>query len=127
MSRITCFSLAMLCALLPATLACANDGMLDTTFGFGGSGLATVPFDAGGNNIDDAVAVVVQADGKIVVAGSIQFETGSGVVQGIGVARLLSNGQGLDTTFASGGRRMLASASGGRNATSILLQPDGKP
>ena len=65
------------------------DGTLDSTFGTGG----LVMTDFGG--FDQANAVALQPDGKVVVAGSLQ---GS-----IGVARYDSNGL-LDSSFGTGGK-----------------------
>src|SRR5262245_28701945 len=64
-------------------------GSLDV--GFGGNGTQTLNFEAD----DRANAVAVQADGKIVVAGS---SDGGGGVGNFAVARYLADGT-LDTTF----------------------------
>lgn len=68
-------------------------GQVDTTFS--GDGVAWIAFDHGGPNDDYLAAMVVQPDGKIVVAGSI-----SGVLPDYdsGFARLLPSGS-LDSTF----------------------------
>ncbi len=117
-----CRYLAGLCALLPAALACANDGLLDTRFG--NNGKAVVFFDAGGSDADGASAAVIQPDGRIVVAGTVAFDIGFGEILAIGVTRLLADGV-LDTTFGSGGRTVLFSGGGDQVATTIALQPDG--
>lgn len=70
------------------------DGTLDTTFG-PGTGKVTVPFDLGDSNSDEAAGVAVQADGKIVVAGSVK--TASHGLD-FGIARLLGDGT-LDAAF----------------------------
>ena len=64
------------------------DGSLDTSFGTGG----IVTKDFGGE--DAAVALAIQADGKIVAAGTAS--------DGIALARYLPDGT-LDPTFGSGG------------------------
>lgn len=115
---------ATLCALLPAGLACANDGMLDTSFG--ATGKSVVFFDQGGTDADRASAVAVQPDGEIIVVGTVSYDNGTGPIKAIGVTRLLPNGHALDTTFGSGGKKVLVSPGDDLNATAVLLQPDGK-
>ena len=70
------------------------DGSLDTAFG-NGSGKVTIPFTIGGTSSALARAVAIQADGRIVVAGSAA-RPDSG--RDFAVARLLSDGS-LDSTF----------------------------
>src|SRR5580765_1704166 len=73
------------------------DGSLDTTFGLVGMVLTDVTGDS-----DYALAVAIQPDGKIVVAGS-----GSGAsVSSALLVRYNSDGT-LDTTFDSDGKLML--------------------
>ncbi len=71
-----------------------TNGTLDTTFS--SDGIQIVDF---GSPYDEAYAVAVQSDGKIVLAG----KTGSGSSTNIALARLNSNGA-LDTTFSGDGR-----------------------
>ncbi|RIK75015.1 MAG: hypothetical protein DCC67_15840, partial [Planctomycetota bacterium] len=82
-----------------------SDGTLDTTFSVGGvdgvNGLAVVDFHA---REDLARDLVVDASGRIVVAGAVRTATGQQVA---GVARLDSTGQ-LDPTFGSGGKTTTA-------------------
>jgi uncharacterized delta-60 repeat protein len=73
------------------TLLLAGD--LDPTFGTGGKVLTGF-----GSQNGDAAAVALQADGKIVVAGSASTTTNSDFA----VARYNTDGR-LDTTFGSGG------------------------
>jgi len=75
------------------------DGSLDATFG-GGTGKTTVAFDLGGDDADSALAVAMQPDGKIVVAGSAHTDMNGSV---IAVARLLTDGS-RDTGFNASGR-----------------------
>lgn len=74
------------------------DGSLDTTFG-GGDGIFTFDF-AGGN--DDAHAVAIQADGKIVVAGNARNAAEFGGDFDFGILRLTTAGA-LDATFNGSG------------------------
>jgi len=65
------------------------DGTLDTSFG--GDGIVTTDL---GTEFDDATAIAIQPDGKIVVAGDTD--------QNVALARYLPNGT-LDPTFNAGG------------------------
>ena len=49
------------------------DGSPDMSFGTAGK--ATVPFDLGGDHFDEAAAVALQPDGRIVVAGSARVSS----------------------------------------------------
>ncbi len=74
------------------------DGTKDNAFGAGGTdgdGVVTIDF-VGAN--DFAKAILVQPDGKIVVAGSAKNNTDA-----FAMARLNTNGS-LDTTFGQGGK-----------------------
>jgi uncharacterized delta-60 repeat protein len=79
------------------------EGGVDTSFNF--SGMVTVPFTLGGASGSNAAvgyAMVLQSDGKIVLAGYADGSTTSTANINIAVARLASNGA-LDTKFGSGG------------------------
>ena len=69
------------------------DGSLDPTFGSGGK--VTTDFTGG---FEDAIAVAIQLDGRIVVTG----QTFSGGFQKFALARYNADGS-LDTSFGSGG------------------------
>jgi uncharacterized delta-60 repeat protein len=87
------------------------DGSLDATFGTGGK----VRTDILG--ADEAHAVIVQSDGKIVVAGD---------ANGFGIARYLSNGA-LDPTFAGDGTTTIRfSQSGTDRGAAVAVQADGR-
>ncbi|HRD39274.1 MAG TPA: hypothetical protein PLC65_11625, partial [Bacteroidia bacterium] len=73
-----------------------TNGTLDNTFGT--SGIANVDFN-GGN--DDASAVLIQPDGKIVVVGRAQNSSNNN--SDLAVVRLNTNGT-LDNTFATNGK-----------------------
>jgi uncharacterized delta-60 repeat protein len=90
-------------------------GALDTSFGSGG-----MVYTSFGNNGDEAYAIVVQTDGKIVLAGRTFLPTGA-----VGaLARYNPNGS-LDSNFGSGGKVVL-SADGFAIANGLALQADGK-
>jgi uncharacterized delta-60 repeat protein len=88
------------------------DGDLDTSFG--DDGIVTTNFGSG--STDRGQAVVLQPDGKIVVAGSSNGD--------FALARYNADGT-LDATFGSGG--LVTTDFGGEDeAVSIQIQPDGK-
>jgi uncharacterized delta-60 repeat protein len=91
----------------------ANPGALDTSFD--GNGKKTFTF--GGS--DSAEAVLVQPNGRIVVAG------GGATANSFCVGRLRSNGT-FDTTFGPGGKRRIAFGGAQESAFGAALQPDGK-
>ena len=88
--------------------AFSNDGIVTTDFG----------------GVEIAGDVVIQPDGKIVVAGYVCNEEGFNC--DLGVARYLANGN-LDTTF-SGDGKVIQDYGGGENGSfgGIAIQPDGK-
>jgi len=93
------------------------DGSLDTSFGSGGK--LTTDMVAGEQ--EEALAVAVQADGKIVVAG-FTGTAGPGGPQNFALARYLTNGT-LDSAFGTGGR-IVTGVPG--NAFALAIQPDGR-
>ncbi len=109
------------------------DGSLDSTFGT--SGRLTIPFDLGANDMSDsASAVLVQPDGKIVVAGSAGV-SGSMNLHGFtsgsvfAAARLNPDGS-LDGSFGVGGRVTVSFDPSASNridsVSSVVVQPNGK-
>ncbi len=88
-------------------------GQLDKTFA--GTGKKRINF----GGIDAANVVLVQSNGRIVVAG------GGAPASSFCIARLRSNGL-LDTTFASGGKRVIDFGGQNESAFGAALQPDGK-
>jgi len=90
-----------------------SDGTLDATFGTGG----IVTLDFAGQN-DAAKAIALQADGKILVAGSV-----SGASEWL-LARYDTDGS-LDTSFDGDGMVTL-DVSGTDWGTDVVVQPDGK-
>jgi uncharacterized delta-60 repeat protein len=101
-------------AFLPPAVAAAGD--LDTTFGGDGRVVTGFAGSAGGS------AVAVQADGKVVVAGTVF----PGDVQKFALARYEPSGA-LDPTFGGDGR-VVTGFAGGASAqgTAVAIQPDGK-
>lgn len=91
------------------------DGSLDTSFGIGGkvtSGVLTYGYISG---IKD---LVIQSDGKLVAVGY------NGLVPFI-LIRYNSDGT-IDSSFGSGGKIILGSASGAITPHSLAIQQDGK-
>ena len=96
--------------------AWAADGDLDTTFS--GDGILTTAIGAGN---DAASSVVLQSDGKIVVAGYSY----NGSNYDIAVVRYNTDGS-LDTSFGTGGKVTTAIGLGEDLALSVVVQSDGK-
>lgn len=107
-------TITLLLAVL-STSALAQPGTLDATFGTGGVVLTQVSAIG-----EQARAVAIQDDGKIVVAGYTQ--TGN---FDIVVLRYLTNGD-LDTTFATGGIATLAFGTAADMVNDMQIQADGK-
>jgi uncharacterized delta-60 repeat protein len=94
------------------------DGTLDTSFGSSGKLLT----DVGAASSDDAYAMVIQGDGKIVVAGSSNASGSNDFV----VVRCNSDGT-LDTSFNSTGKVLTDLGSNSSDiAAAITVQSDGK-
>ena len=96
-----------------------SPGDLDTSFA--GDGKKTISF----GGVDAANAVLVQPNGRIVVAGSTAKVSTD--PSRFCVARLRSNGT-LDTAFGSGGKRVISFGGHGlgESVFGAALQPDGK-
>ena len=93
-----------------------TDGSLDTSFS--GDGMLTTDVDS---NADTAFTVMVQSDGKILVAGN----SFNGVDYDFAVVRYSADGT-LDTSFSDNGMLTTAVGAGADNAYSASLQADGK-
>ncbi|MBL8814301.1 MAG: PD40 domain-containing protein, partial [Planctomycetaceae bacterium] len=93
------------------------DGTLDTLFS--GDGKLTTSF---GTSNDEAAAVAIQPDGRIVVAG---YASNTGFYRNFAVARYNVDGS-LDTTFSGDGKQTTAVGTTDSYATSVTIQPDGK-
>jgi uncharacterized delta-60 repeat protein len=96
------------------------NGSPDTSFN--GTGRQVVPFDLGGIKADEATSVVLQPDGKIVIAGYAGL---SATNRSFAVARLNGNGS-LDTSFNGSGKMTFKFGTLADEARSLALQPDGK-
>jgi uncharacterized delta-60 repeat protein len=100
------------------------DGSLDTSFD--GDGKVT---DSAGDEFDDASAVAIQPDGKIVAAGSsghCDCPLGGGVTSSFKLARLNANGS-RDTSFGGDGVVLTSfETSGYDTAKGVVIQADGK-
>jgi uncharacterized delta-60 repeat protein len=92
------------------------DGSLDPTFGTGGKVTTAV-----GPGEDIANAVVIQKDGKVVVAGT----SFNGTDDDFALARYNPDGS-LDTTFDGDGKVTTPIGSGDDRAYALALQGDGK-
>jgi uncharacterized delta-60 repeat protein len=130
MKTITKFQLAFiaLLAFLPLRLATAADcytsspGCLDTTFG-GGTGKVLVDISPG-TDPNNARAVAIQADGKIVTAGSMTDPANSGNLF-FAILRFNTDGS-LDSSFGNGGLVTTSFFTGRNDAFAVALQADGK-
>jgi uncharacterized delta-60 repeat protein len=96
---------------------CNINGSLDTSFGT--NGMAFTDFFG---RTDDARALVLQPDGKIITAGYVY---GSGRDYDFGLARYNIDGS-LDRSFGSSGKIVTDIAGGRDMASALTLQPDGK-
>jgi uncharacterized delta-60 repeat protein len=91
------------------------DGSLDTTFH--STGIVTTNF----GQLDDIHAAALQADGKIVAAGS----TFIGGKVDLALARFTADGS-LDTRFGTAGQVTTDLGGVNQSANSVVIQPDGK-
>ena len=92
------------------------DGTLDTTFG--GDGVSTTAI---GDGDDTAYGIAVQADGKILVAGS----SFNGTNDDFAIVRYNTDGS-LDTSFNTTGKVTTAIGTSHDNGYGVTVQADGK-
>lgn len=90
-------------------------GSVDTSFG-GGAQVTQVA-----NSEDYAHAVALQADGKVVTAGTTAISSGTVVA----LTRHLRDG-GLDAAFGNAGKVITQVGARGDSARAVAIQPDGK-
>jgi uncharacterized delta-60 repeat protein len=99
------------------------DGSPDPGFGIGG--VVTTDFDHG--SYDEANAVALQPDGRIVVGGSTNRRGSPGALFGaddLALARYTPQGL-LDSTFGHGGKVIVDAGTMREAITSLALAPDG--
>jgi uncharacterized delta-60 repeat protein len=97
------------------------DGGLDTAFD--GDGKVLTDFTS---SIDEeALAVAIQSNGRIVVAGRVNVGTIAAPKNRIALVRYRTDGS-LDTTFSGDGKVVTSFAGDDAEATAIAIQPDGK-
>jgi uncharacterized delta-60 repeat protein len=96
-------------------------GNLDTTFG-GGDGIVSTDF--GGQSIDQALGIDLQADGRIILAG-LHAPAGGGASTDFALARYTSDGS-LDLTFDTDGRVTTDFAGFDEEAYDVRVQPTGR-
>lgn len=94
-----------------------SNGSIDSAFG--NNGFTMIDYDA----IDEANAIALQSDGKIVFAGYSDADTPSGIVFLVG---RFNNDGTVDSTFGSNGRVATNFGDGNEFATGVCIQPDGK-
>ncbi len=105
---------------LPASLASAADGTLDTTFGTDGKTTTNIAI---GSTAENAHSVVVQPDGKIVAAG---YSVSSSNDYDVAVMRYNTDGT-LDSTFDTDGKSTIDVGNNSSDeARAVILQSDGK-
>src|SRR6185436_17779098 len=86
--------------------------------GFGNGGIVLTDVSGG---YDEARAVAIDSDGRIVVAGV----SGTGSNRNFSIARYNIDGV-LDRTFGAGGTVMTDFSDGGDVAWTLVIQPDGR-
>lgn len=116
MKRCTSLALVLIAALMYAAQAGAEAGTLDPTFGTNG----IVVTDLGGPS-DTGSNIVLQPDGKIVIAGSAELDSNFPGFRTPVIVRYNPDGT-LDNTFGTSGRVIAVL----RGSTRIALQTDGK-
>jgi uncharacterized delta-60 repeat protein len=110
--------------LLSPAATFAAGGTLDTTFGAGGITLTnTTGSTPSTNDLDNAVALAVQPDGKVVAFGHKAL--GYGISPDLKLVRYNEDGS-LDETFGTGGIATVAYSSATEHPSDVALQADGK-
>jgi uncharacterized delta-60 repeat protein len=97
-----------------------TDGSLDTTFGTGSKIVTPI-----GSREDQAFAIAIQPDGKIVAVGYTNSYTGSSANDDFALVRYNTDGS-LDTTFGTGGKVVTPIGSIGDVAYAVAIQSNGK-
>lgn len=119
--------LIVACALVACwSIHAQVPGTFDNTFGTNGlvlTNISVAPASPMGNTDDEARAVAIQTDGKIVVAGVTDDWSGSNY--DFAVCRYLSNGA-LDTTFSLDGKQVNVISNSIEFVSDVEIQSDGK-
>lgn len=99
----------------------ARDG--DLANGFGAGGVQRVAFDVGGGLNDQAFAMAVQGDGRILLAGLAESSSD----YDFAIARLTTAGV-LDSSFGTGGKVRIDFGLGGfdDSVQAVIVMPDGR-
>src|SRR5262245_7272359 len=111
----------LLMALVGVPALARADGMLDPDFGTGGLVLTSW----GPGSTDEAAALAIQPDGKVIAAGQILPNLAQSLM---GVARYVPSGA-LDPSFDGAGMTTVGFDTGplgGNTLRQVLLQPDGR-
>lgn len=95
-----------------------SDGVLDTSFG--GDGIVTLDF----GTVDVAIALAIQVDGKIVVAGSTYGVSGASDAV-FAIARFNPDGS-PDANFGASGKIITDAGPGYEFLSNVAIQADGK-
>ncbi len=102
-----------------ARAAAPDDGYLDSHWGLFGSGKSLVPFDLGGDLLDQAAGSALGSDGSLFLAGTVKD---AGGIKRMGVAKLKADGT-LDTTgFGGGDGRVLSPTNAGTLVATALVR-----
>ena len=106
-----------------------TDGTLDSTFGTRGKVVTNFGTVDGSESNEQAYALAIQPDGKIVVVGASDFRSrndGRHTLRDFAIARYTADGR-LDPSFGSGGMVLTDFGdSFSSNAESVAIQPDGR-
>ncbi len=120
--RAAAWASLLACALVLAFAGPAQAAPGDLDSSFAGDGRQTTDFHGG---FDSGRAVVVQADGKIVVAGSANQSATPGSDPDFALARYNADGS-LDGSFGDGGKQTTDFAGGDDAGRAVAVQADGK-
>jgi len=97
-----------------------SDGSVDTSFGTAGS----TTTDFLGRN-DQANAIAIQIDGKIIAGGRANISSDASANYDFGLSRYNTDGS-LDASFGTGGKLTIGFAGIDDECTAIAIQPNGK-
>lgn len=100
-----------------AVVRYTTSGKLDASFGRSGKVLTDVRH----GDDTEAASLVLQADGKIVVGGSVGYQDS----HDFALARYTTDGK-LDASFGTGGKVLTNVARGVEHCNAVAVQPDGK-